>query len=94
MLAYNQQNRCTLDEVIASPWFLEMEAKLRNDKATLEKTYKSIFQKLGYVMNLTKIKLDMKELRLKADVEQANKISQQQKALINLQQLQQNIALR
>ena len=35
------------------------------DKEVQEKTYKSLFQKLQYVVNLTKVKLDMKSLQEK-----------------------------
>jgi serine/threonine protein kinase len=43
MLAYDQRKRCTLDEVINSRWFQMMSYKLKNDKAVLEKTHKSLF---------------------------------------------------
>jgi hypothetical protein len=42
-----------------------MHERLTRDPAALEKTYKSLFQKLSYVMNLTKIKVNVKDLKMK-----------------------------
>lgn len=46
-----------------------MHEKLTNDPVTVERTYKSLFQKLSYVMNLTKVKINLPELRIKLQKE-------------------------
>ena len=69
MLAFENESRFTLPKVIESLWFDEMDRLLRVDQTTLERTNKQLFQKLGYIVNLTKVKLNMSELRGKLEGE-------------------------
>ncbi len=48
------------------------------DKEAQEKTYKSLFQKLQYVVNLTKVKIDMKSLKEKKLKEEQIKLQEDQ----------------
>lgn len=45
MLAYNQADRCSLEDVISSKWFNCCHWRLKQPEV-LEKTKKSLFQKL------------------------------------------------
>ena len=62
MLAYNQDDRCTLMDVITSKWFNTCHWRLKLPDI-LDKTKKSLFQKLQYVVNLTSVKLEIGSLK-------------------------------
>lgn len=65
MLAYRNEDRLTLQEVLESKWSLEMQQRLQTDNGFLEKAKTSLKQKLSYSQNVTKVKLDLPELRKK-----------------------------
>ena len=59
MLAHDNAKRMSLDQVLDSPWFNQMRNALVNDPEVLETTRKSLTSKLGYVTNLTKVKIPL-----------------------------------
>jgi serine/threonine protein kinase len=83
MLAYDQSDRCTIEEVLNSEWFHLCEWRLKTHEV-LERAKQSLFSKLKYVVNLTHVKLPVKELREKSDKERfeqelARKILEEEK---------------
>lgn len=82
MLAFRQEDRFSIDQVIGSDWFYEQKTKLYKDQEVLKRTYKQMMQKLGYLMNLTKIKLDITELKRKKTAEDDSKLKSLEQALL------------
>jgi hypothetical protein len=65
MLTYDLDKRFSLYQVIESDWFFEQKKKLFRNEDILQKTHKQIMHKIGYISNLTKIKLDIQDLKRK-----------------------------
>lgn len=59
MLWHENSQRWSIHDVLGSEWFKSMERLLTSSEETLEKTKQSIFSKLGYVVNVTRIKIPM-----------------------------------
>ena len=55
MLHRDNRLRCTMQEVLSSQWFQSMKDLLLSNPDACERTKQSLFTKLGYVVNVTKI---------------------------------------
>ena len=73
MLAYRNEDRLSLQEVLESKWAMEMQERMQTDRAFLSKAQTSLKQKLSYSQNVTKVKIDVGELRKKLLLEERKK---------------------
>ena len=63
MLEINPAKRFTINEVINSDWFIFRRSLLQENPLIRETTRKSLFSKLSYVMNVTTVKVKIRDLK-------------------------------
>ncbi len=76
MLNYNSSDRFSMNDVLRSEYFAEQYQVLRSDQIVRDRTRKNMFSKLQYVMNLTKVKLNVPNLKNKMTNEAISKEEQ------------------
>lgn len=64
MLQFENAERLSLSQVLNSEWFVEKLHELKTDEAAAEEAKKTLYNKMGYVHNLTKVRLNLRELGL------------------------------
>ena len=69
MLHHDNSQRYSIADVLGSAWFKNMSESLLSNQEVVEKTKQSLFSKLGYVVNVTRIKIPVPPKDLLPDPE-------------------------